>query len=265
MMVPGDAGSRPSFPADAVVLIPARRASTRLADKLLLAETGLPVLIHTCRQAALACGRDRVVVCADDPELIRIAQADGFDARLTRADHNSGTDRIAEVAAGLEAAIVVNVQADEPEIDPEHIITVAGLLATRPEAGMATLVTPGDSADQHDPARVKVLCAADGRALAFTRSPVPWDRDAGAPAAACLRHLGIYAYRRPVLLGYHALPTSALEACEKLEQLRAIEAGVTIVCAPVAAGPPGIDTPADYQAFCARFAASSRASHKDPA
>ncbi len=264
-MKPEGAGSQAGFPDDAVVLIPARRASTRLADKLLLDQTGVPVLVHTCRQVAQACGRDKLVVCADDPALIQVAQDHGFAARLTRADHQSGTDRIAEVAAELTAGIVVNVQADEPEIDPGHIITVARLLAQQPQAGMATLVTPGDAADQRDPARVKVLCAADGRALAFTRSPVPWDRDAAAPAATCLRHLGVYAYRRPVLLGYHALPASPLEACEKLEQLRALEAGITIVCATVAAGPPGIDTPADYQAFCARQSSLSAPAAKDPA
>jgi 3-deoxy-manno-octulosonate cytidylyltransferase (CMP-KDO synthetase) len=249
------------------VLIPARRASTRLPDKLLLAEHGEPLIATVARRAAAAFGPQAVTVCADDEALAAAARTAGVDAQLTRTDHPSGTDRIAEIAASLPAAVLVNVQGDEPEMDPEHIRLVAGLLERHPWAGMATLCVRGDAATQANPNQVKVVLAAamtsgppdlrisgpvSGRALWFTRAPAVFDRDAGAPAAACWRHLGIYAYRRDVLLGYHALPPSPLEVVEKLEQLRALAAGIGIACAAVDASMPGIDVRADYDAFLAR-------------
>jgi 3-deoxy-manno-octulosonate cytidylyltransferase (CMP-KDO synthetase) len=237
------------------VLIPARRASTRLPEKLLLAETGRPVLVHTCERAAAAFGREAVTVCADDQALVDVVEAAGFQARLTSPGHQSGTDRIAEVAAELDAEVLVNVQGDEPEIEPAAIQQVAGLLHQHSWADIATLATPGTLADQNDPNAVKVVCGHHDRALTFTRAPCPWDRDAAAPAAQCLRHLGIYAYRRAALLGYASLPASQLEACEKLEQLRALEAGVGIACGVLAQAAPGIDVRADYDAFLARYRA----------
>jgi 3-deoxy-manno-octulosonate cytidylyltransferase (CMP-KDO synthetase) len=247
-----------SLPVEVAVLIPARRASTRLPEKLLLAEHGEPLIATAARRAAQAFGSGRVVVCADDAALIRAAEGAGVQARPTRLDHQSGTDRIAEIAAGLDAAIIVNVQGDEPEMDPEHIRLVAALLQRHPWAGMATLATPGGAAEQGDPNKVKVVLGhagagqGEGRAIWFTRAPAPWDRDAGGPAARCLRHLGIYAYRREVLLGYARLPASRLEQSEKLEQLRAIEAGIGIACAVVADATPGIDIRSDYDAFLTR-------------
>jgi len=234
------------------VLIPARRASTRLPEKLLLQESGQPLLAHTCRQAALAFGAAAVAVCADDQALVDIARAAGVQACLTDPAHSSGTERIAEVARDLDSAIIVNVQGDEPEIDPAHIRLVAEMLGARPWAGMATLCVAGTSADQANPHAVKVVLGHHDRALYFTRSPAPWDRDRGAPAAHCHRHLGIYAYRREVLLGYATLPISPLEGLEKLEQLRALQAGIGIACAVVAHATPGIDVRADYDAFLAR-------------
>lgn len=241
------------------MLIPARRASTRLPEKLLLAETGRPLLAHACERAAAAYGPANVIVCADDDALVAAAEAAGVRARMTRLDHQSGTDRIAEIAATLPAAIIVNVQADEPEMDPAHIRLVADLLARHPWAGMATLCTPGGPEHQANPNNVKVVLGSgaggageEGRALWFTRAPAPWDRDAGGPAARCLRHLGIYAYRRATLLGYAALPPSPLEGLEKLEQLRALAAGIGIACASVPQAMPGIDVRADYDAFLAR-------------
>jgi 3-deoxy-manno-octulosonate cytidylyltransferase (CMP-KDO synthetase) len=239
------------MPDSPVILIPARRAASRLPDKLLLAETGTPLLAHTCARAALAFGPAAVVVCADDPALVAVARQAGVEARLTRMDHTSGTDRIAEVAAGLPGTRFINVQGDEPEIDPAHIRQVAGLLVEHPWAGIATLATPGTVVDQRNPNAVKVVLGRGHRALYFSRTACPWDRDAGGPAE-CLRHLGIYAYRREVLLGYAALPSSRLERLEKLEQLRALEAGIGIACAVVANSPPGIDTRADYDAFVSR-------------
>jgi len=234
------------------VLIPARRASTRLPEKLLLRESGQPLLAHTCRQAALAYGPAAVAVCADDASLVAIARAAGVQAYLTDAGHPSGTERIAEVARGLDCEIIVNVQGDEPEIDPAHIRLVAETLVARPWAGMATLCVAGSSADQLNPNAVKVVLGHQDRALYFTRGGAPWDRERGAPATLCHRHLGIYAYRRAVLLGYAALPESPLEALEKLEQLRALQAGIGIACAVVGHATPGIDVRADYDAFLAR-------------
>ena len=234
------------------VLIPARRASTRLPEKLLLRESGQPLLAHTCRQAALAFGAAAVAVCADDEALVAIGRAAGVQAYLTAITHPSGTERIAEVARLLDCALIVNVQGDEPEIDPAHIRLVAETLAARPWAGMATLCVAGTSADQANPHAVKVVLGHQDRALYFTRAGAPWDRERAAPAARCHRHLGIYAYRRAVLLGYAALPESPLEALEKLEQLRALQAGIGIACAVVAHATPGIDVRADYDAFLAR-------------
>jgi 3-deoxy-D-manno-octulosonate cytidylyltransferase len=247
------------------VLIPARRASTRLSEKLLLAESGRPLLAHTCAQAALAFGPGAVTVCADDPRLVAAAETAGVAARLTRPDHPSGTDRIAEVAAGLDAAIVVNVQGDEPEIDPGHIRLVAGLLDRHAWAGMATLCVAGGPAEQANPNNVKLVMGADGRVLYFSRAGVPFDRARGGPASACLRHLGIYAYRREVLLGYGRLPASPLEELEKLEQLRALAAGIGIAAAAVAEAAPGVDSRADYDAFLARWRAAAGPHPRPPA
>jgi 3-deoxy-manno-octulosonate cytidylyltransferase (CMP-KDO synthetase) len=235
------------------VLIPARRASTRLPEKLLLAESGQALLAHTCRRAALAFGAQAVAVCADDPALVAIAMSAGVAAHLTDPAHQSGTDRVAEVARRLDASVVVNVQGDEPEIDPEHIRLVAALLERHPWAGMATLCVEGVAADQANPNAVKVILGHKGQALYFTRGGAPFERDRGQPCAQCHRHLGIYAYRREVLLGYAALPPSRLEALEKLEQLRALEAGIGISCGVVAHATPGIDTRADYDAFLSRL------------
>jgi 3-deoxy-manno-octulosonate cytidylyltransferase (CMP-KDO synthetase) len=192
------------------------------------------------------------LVCADDEALVEVVGAAGFQAVLTGTHHQSGTDRIAEAVAQRSEAIIVNVQGDEPEIDAEHICRVAGLLQDQSDAPMATLATHGDASDQADPNVVKLQLSADQRALTFTRAPMIWDRDAASPRAQCHRHLGIYAYRRQFLLDYHALPPSEWERTEKLEQLRAIEAGYPIACAVVANAAPGIDSRADYDAFLAR-------------
>ena len=247
--------------SEIAILIPARRASTRLPDKLLLAEHGEPLIATAARQAARAFGSAAVIVCADDDVLVRAAQSAGVAARLTRIDHQSGTDRIAEVAATLPAAIVVNVQGDEPEMDPEHIRLVTDLLNRHPWAGMATLCVPGGDAEQRNPNNVKVVLGNGDRSLYFTRAGAPFDRDRGTAASACHRHLGIYAYRREVLLGYGRLPASRLEQLEKLEQLRALEAGIGIACAVVPHAAPGIDVRADYDAFLARRPATTRPTH----
>jgi len=234
------------------VLIPARRASTRLPEKLLLAEHGETIIATAAKIAAQAFGPQSVIVCADDQTLVDAVTSTGLAARLTRVDHQSGTDRIAEVAATLGAEIIVNVQGDEPEMEPEHIRLVAGLLQQHPWAGMATLCVAGGPAEQANPNNVKVILGHGNRCLWFTRAPAVFDRDAGGPRATCHRHLGIYAYRRAVLLGFQKLPASPLEHAEKLEQLRALEAGIGIACAVVDHAVPGIDVRSDYDAFLAR-------------
>lgn len=234
------------------VLVPARRASTRLPEKLLLAEHGEPLIATVARRAGLAFGPAAVVVCADDPALVAAVAPTGIRAALTRADHQSGTDRIAEVAAGLSAGIIVNVQGDEPEMEPEHIRLVAGLLQQHPWAGMATLGVPAGPEAQGNPNQVKVVIGNGDRALWFTRSAAPYDRDRGGPAQQTHRHLGIYAYRRDILLGYGRLPRSPLEEIERLEQLRALANGISIAIAVVAQSTPGIDVRADYDAFLTR-------------
>ena len=237
----------------AAVLIPARRHATRLPEKLLLAETGRPLFLHTCEQAAQAVGKDRVYVCADDQIIVDLAHQAGFQAELTSTDHQSGTDRIAEVAAKLDVEHIINVQADEPEIHPEHILLVAGLLSAHDWAQISTLATPGDDSTQDDPNQVKVVLGAGQRALYFSRAAMPFDRDANSTSKTSLRHLGIYAYRRETLLSYKNLPPSPLEDLEKLEQLRALEAGIGIACTVVDNAAPGIDVRADYDAFLARY------------
>ncbi len=240
-------------PTPIAVLVPARRASTRLPEKLLLAEHGEPLIATVARRAALAFGPATVVVCADDQALIDAVGPTGVRAMLTRVDHQSGSDRIAEVAARLDAGIIINVQGDEPEMDPEHIRLVAGLLQRHAWAGVATLAVPAGADAQGNPNQVKVVIGNNDRALWFTRSAAPYDRDRGGPSVHTHRHLGIYAYRRDVLLGYGQLPRSPLEELERLEQLRALANGIGIACAVVAQATPGIDVRADYDAFLSRF------------
>jgi 3-deoxy-manno-octulosonate cytidylyltransferase (CMP-KDO synthetase) len=248
-------------------MLPARLASQRLPRKLLLADTGRPLLAHTVDRAlevrAAAGGRvTRVVVAADGEELAGVARDAGAEAVLTDPGHRSGTDRIAEAAAGLSEEAVVNLQADEPEIPVGAVLRLLDLILGEDGEQMATLATPLlEEADVRNPNVVKVVLDAGGHALYFSRAPVPYARD-GWPedgrTQLALRHLGIYAYRRTFLLKYSSLPPSRLEAVEKLEQLRALEAGHRIACAVVEPLPDGIDTPKSYAAFVERHRAGGR-------
>ena len=254
-------------PRRAVLILPARLASTRLERKLLLAETGRPLLAHTV-ECALAAAKasggaiSRVLVAADCPELAEVARAAGAEAVLTDPNHRSGTDRIAEAAASLAEDVIINLQADEPEMPAAAILKLAGLLLDSPAEVMATLAAPiGAPEDLTNPNVVKVVLDSTGHALYFSRAPIPWARDGWAgrdPREAGLRHFGIYAYRREFLLGYSRLPQSRLEQIEKLEQLRALEAGQRIACAVVDSVPEGIDTPESYAAFVARCSARAK-------
>jgi 3-deoxy-manno-octulosonate cytidylyltransferase (CMP-KDO synthetase) len=238
------------------VVIPARFASTRLPGKPLLEISGRP-LIQWVWQSAVAGGADSVLVATDDERIRKAAAAFGAECMMTSADHVSGTDRIAEAvrARGLPAdAIVVNLQGDEPAMPAAVISGVARALREVSGSDIATAVAPIESQREFlDPNCVKALRALDGRALYFSRSPVPWPRDnivAGTPGshAGAWRHIGIYAYRVRSLLQFAAWPPTPLETTEKLEQLRALEHGMHIHLLALAQAPPaGVDTPADLE------------------
>jgi 3-deoxy-manno-octulosonate cytidylyltransferase (CMP-KDO synthetase) len=244
----------------ATVVIPARYASTRFPGKILATETGRPLVQHVVDQVR-RCGRvHQIIVAADDR---RIAEAlRPFETRvvMTSPAHQSGTDRIAEVARGVSDEIIVNVQGDEPEIEPQTV----DALIERLEQGahdMATAATPFPAdADVANPNLVKVVLSEQGRAMYFSRSPVPYWRDddpTGRGRPAYYLHLGIYAYRRQFLLEYAGWPPTACERAEKLEQLRALERGRSIYVLKVDRATHGIDTPQQYAEFVKRFKAAT--------
>lgn len=242
--------------ADFVALIPARRASTRLPGKVLADLAGKPMVVHVADKAR-ASGAARVVVATDDPEVLRAVEAHGHLALMTRADHPSGTDRLAEAAQVLGLAddsIVVNVQGDEPLISPALIGAVAVELGKRDDCVMATACHAIDSAeDMFNPNIVKVVLDARDTALYFSRATIPWARDAFAagrsalpPGLPIFRHMGIYAYRVGFLKAFPALARAPIEEFEALEQLRALWHGHRIaVLRSQATAAPGVDTPAD--------------------
>lgn len=242
------------------IVIPARLASTRLPEKLLLQAGGKSVLQHTYEAAGRARCAAGVTVAVDDPRLAQEVDAFGGTAVLTDANHTSGTDRIAEVARLLpDADPIINVQGDEPEIDPAAIDLLHGLLESHPDAAMATVAAPIRSAERlADPNCVKVVMGQDQRAVYFSRAAVPHVRDGvtavelEAEPPLFWHHVGLYAYRRDFLLWFSEQKPGRLEQLEKLEQLRAVEAGRPIVVGRVEAAPVGIDTLEDFRAFKAR-------------
>jgi 3-deoxy-manno-octulosonate cytidylyltransferase (CMP-KDO synthetase) len=250
-----------------VAVVPARLASTRLPRKPLADLAGVPMVVRVARQAASS-GATRVVVAADSAEIVDACGRFGVEAILTDPAHPTGTDRLAEAVLALGLApetIVVNVQGDEPLIPPDVIARVAALLDAQRDCEIATAAHAlADAAEFFSPNVVKVVCDASGRALYFSRAPIPWARDefgALAPAAPvtpaaaaaalppglhALRHVGLYAYRASFLARFPSLPPAPIESLEKLEQLRALWHGVRIaVLALDAPLPPGVDTPAD--------------------
>jgi 3-deoxy-manno-octulosonate cytidylyltransferase (CMP-KDO synthetase) len=246
------------------VVIPARYASTRLPGKALLPMAGKPMVQWVYERAAKS-RASQIIVATDDARIFSAAQAFGAQVEMTAPTHPSGTDRIAEVARArnwASADIVVNVQGDEPLIPPALIDQVAGLLQLNDEAHMATLGSPLTQIDQLlDPNVVKVVTDVSGRALYFSRAPIPWSRDA-APAglssqtsfAGARRHIGIYAYRVGALLRLAALAPTPLENAEKLEQLRALENGFEIRVASAVEPPgPDVNTPEDLERVQARL------------
>ncbi|MGQ2993924.1 3-deoxy-manno-octulosonate cytidylyltransferase [Variovorax sp.] len=251
------------------VLVPARLASTRLPDKPLADIAGVPMVARVAQRAAQS-GAARVVVAADHASILAACQTHGVEAILTRQDHPSGSDRLAEACEqlGLDGdAVVVNVQGDEPLIDPALIDAVAAALLARPDAAMSTAVHAIDSvADYLNPNVVKAVLDAQGNALYFSRAPIPWWRDGAAPGVppvqlpspAPLRHIGIYGYRAGFVRRFPSLPPSPLETIEALEQLRALWHGHRIAVHVSDAAPgPGVDTPEDLARVRALFGAAN--------
>lgn len=238
------------------VVIPARYASVRLPGKALLPIAGKP-MVQWVYERARATGAAEVLIATDDVRIAQVARAFGAEAVMTAATHASGTDRIAEVATARRWAgseIVVNLQGDEPLMPAALVRQVAELLAAAPHADIATLAAPiGSVAELLDTNVVKVVSDPSGRALYFSRAPIPWNRAGAAGALAsqtdasgARRHIGIYAYRVEALVRLAALPPGALEMRERLEQLRALESGLTIQVADACAAPgPDVNTAAD--------------------
>ncbi len=240
----------------AAIVIPARYASTRLPGKALLDLAGKPVIRHVYERAAACREADRIVVATDDERIRSAVSAFGGEAVMTRADHGSGTDRVAEAARGLDAEIIVNLQGDEPELDPG---AVDRLIALQREFSpfASTLCCPfpaGLSPD--DPSQVKVVlgprdAAGAASALYFSRAPIPFARDPS--GADHFLHIGVYAFSRQSLFSFCAAPRGRLEAVEHLEQLRILEMGETLLVVEIADAAAGIDTHEDLEAARARF------------
>ena len=234
------------------VIIPARLASTRLPNKPLADIGGLPMVVRVAQQARLSQAA-QVVVAADDASIVQACAAHGVQAILTRVDHLSGSDRLAEAVAALGLAdetIVVNVQGDEPLIEPALINAVAHTLAEAPEAAMASAACAITRSEElHNPNAVKVVLAKNGHALYFSRSLLPYPREAAIAAAhPALRHIGIYAYRAGFITQFTQLEAAPLERIESLEQLRALWHGYAIAMHISASEPAaGVDTPEDLE------------------
>ncbi|WP_437188453.1 3-deoxy-manno-octulosonate cytidylyltransferase [Planctomicrobium sp. SH668] len=261
-----DAQSSPNQP-QVVGIIPARLQSSRLPRKMLLKDSGKPLLQYSWEAASRSKLLNEVLIATDSEEIAEVARGFGAKVAMT-GDHPSGGDRIAEVVRREcpNATLVVNIQGDEPELDPTVIDTLIQSMLDRPEVEMGTLATPITSmAVLLDTSCVKVVCAADQRALYFSRHPIPFLRD-GSPEdffdqdaetahlqkSPWLLHLGIYAYQPGFLLAITKMPRSKLEQMENLEQLRALEAGASILVKVVSHQSVGIDTAADYAAFLER-------------
>ena len=239
-----------------VACIPARYGSTRFAGKVLAKDTGKFLIQHTYERACLAKLPEKVIIAADDEKIAAAAGTFGAECILTSVEHKSGTDRIAEAVEDMDVEIVINLQADEPEIDPQNIDYLAELLVKNPDYQMATLAADFQNPDQiANPDIVKVITDSNGRAIYFSRAPIPYDRDKSGVGKIqqYLRHIGIYAYRKEFLLKITALPQTKLEKIEKLEQLRAIENGFSILVGKVKHTCDGIDTPQQYAEFVKRY------------
>ncbi len=225
--------------------IPARYASTRLPGKPLLSIAGRPMIEHVYRRAALAKGLDRVVVVTDDERIAAAVARFGGEFEMTPPECASGTDRIAHAARAWGARAVVNIQGDEPLVDPEAVSAVARHLAAHPDDPVVTLAAPALPEEIDNPNSVKVVVDGAGYALYFSRSAIPYARQPG--GATPLKHLGIYGYQRQALLRLAGLPPTPLEISESLEQLRALENGIRIRVLLTRQASPGVDTREDLE------------------
>lgn len=241
----------------AAVIIPARYASTRFPGKPLVKDPwGKPMIQYVWEAAAKADGVDRVLVATDNERIAEAARGFGAEVCMTSAQHHSGSDRCAEAARGLDHDVIVNLQGDEPTIQPDMITQTVRLLEQDPECAISTLAGKIDSEEElRDPGVVKVVVDVRGRALYFSRSVIPHVRGSETPLrdspAAHLRHYGIYGYRRDFLMAYNRLPPHPLEEAEKLEQLRALANGYKIAVGLTAHRTMKVDTREDFAAFCA--------------
>jgi 3-deoxy-manno-octulosonate cytidylyltransferase (CMP-KDO synthetase) len=230
-----------------VVVIPARYGSTRLPGKPLVSLNGQPMIQRVYARAKSARRVDRVIVATDDDRIVKAVNSFGGEARMTRADHRTGTERVAEVAAYVEGDVFVNVQGDEPLLDPVAVDTAVAALLEDPGAAVATVATPIKiPGDIMDPNVVKVVLDFDDNALYFSRAPIPWVRDTGNTIQVRhLKHLGLYVFQREALLEYPTLPQGELERIEQLEQLRWMENGTKIRVAEVEHDAISVDVPED--------------------
>jgi 3-deoxy-manno-octulosonate cytidylyltransferase (CMP-KDO synthetase) len=236
--------------------IPARLGSTRFANKVLANDTGKFLIQHTYERAMQAKCLDKILIAADDQIVLDACKSFGAPCVMTSVNHQSGTDRIAEAVQNLDTDIIINLQADEPEIDPANIDYLAKLLIENKDCPMATLAAEFSSKTQVvNPNIVKVICDEKGFAIYFSRSVIPYDRESGGVGNVknYLRHLGIYAYRKDFILKITKLPQSRLEKIEKLEQLRALENGFKILVGKVTHTCDGIDTQEQYRDFVKRY------------
>ncbi len=240
----------------ATAVIPARYASTRLPGKVLLDRTGKPLVQHVFENVCRARQVDRVIIATDDQRIVDAVQGFGGEAVMTRSDHPNGTSRIAEVAGEIDSALIVNVQGDEPEIEPELIDLAIQTLKDSSSCVMSTLGSPfASDEDPSDPNIVKVVVDANGRALSFSRSVTSSE---GGQEDPPLKHIGLYVYRRDFLMKYVTLPATPLEQAESLEQLRVLEHGYDIAVAVAKVSSHGIDTPQQYDEFVQRYQESQQ-------
>jgi len=232
-------------------VIPARFASSRFPGKALTSIAGKPMLQHVYERASRARYLAKLVIATDDERIRDASRAFGANVQMTREDHASGTDRVAEVAASDNAQIIVNIQGDEPLIDPEAIDVAVMSMASDPNLPMATLKKRiEDPSEIDNPNVVKVVTDHSGDAIYFSRCPIPYVREGG---AVHYKHIGLYVYRRDFLLGYSSLPVGPLEKAERLEQLRALENGFRIGVVETEYDSLGVDTPEDLERVAALF------------
>ena len=233
---------QPKLGMQAIAVIPARLASTRLPRKMLREIAGQPLLAHVYRSVRSSPLLQDVVIATDSEEILKVCQKNGWQARMTSADHQSGTERVHEIANLVAADVYLNIQGDEPLTRPEHVKSLLDVMKN-PAVQVSTLKTPAPAADVKNPNAVKVVTDVSGRALYFSRATVPYDRDGMRPLY--FKHLGIYAYRKAALDRFFQLPESPLERSERLEQLRFLENGIPIHVGETAFDTIGVDTEED--------------------